>query len=37
MTPQELNNIQNQSDAPTIILMFILGLIFIIGMMFRDE
>ena len=37
MTPHELNNIQNQSDAPTIIVMFILALIFIIGMMFRDE
>jgi hypothetical protein len=37
MTPQDLNNIQNQSDSPTIIFMFILGLIFAISMMITDD
>jgi hypothetical protein len=32
MNDQELENIRSQSDAPTLILMFVCGLIFIISM-----
>jgi hypothetical protein len=37
MSSQQFESIQTQSDAPTLILMFILGLIFIISMLISER
>jgi hypothetical protein len=37
MSSQQLESIQTQSDAPTLILMFILGFIFIISMLVSEK
>lgn len=36
MDPEELELIRQQSDAPTLIFMFILAIIFIIAMLFEE-
>ena len=37
MSPEELEAIRQMSDAPTLIFMFIMAVIFIISMLFEDN
>ena len=37
MTPEELEAIREMSDAPTLLFMFIMMVIFVISMLFEDN